>query len=176
MILDGAIGTVREVHNWTDRPFWPQQLALPTDRPPVPPNFDWDLWLGPEARAPVPPQLHSRGLPRLVRFRRRQHRRYGQLQPVADLHGAGTAGAAQRRGAVQLQLRDQRPGEHDQDERFRLPLRQSRVLQVRGPRPVAGHEAVLVRRRHASLHARRVARRRQVRSPRPAACSSATRA
>ena len=48
MILDGAIGNIKEVHNWTDRPFWPQQLALPTDRPPVPTNFDWDLWLGPE--------------------------------------------------------------------------------------------------------------------------------
>ncbi len=48
MVLDGAIGTLREVHNWTDRPFWPQALALPTDRPPVPAGFDWGLWLGPE--------------------------------------------------------------------------------------------------------------------------------
>ena len=48
MILDGAIGELKEVHNWTDRPFWPQQLAMPTDRPPIPPNFNWDLWLGPE--------------------------------------------------------------------------------------------------------------------------------
>ena len=28
MILDGAIGELKEVHNWTDRPFWPQQLAM----------------------------------------------------------------------------------------------------------------------------------------------------
>ncbi len=55
MILDGAIGNLKEVHNWTDRPFWPQQLALPTDRPPVPPNFDWDLWLGPEQERPYHP-------------------------------------------------------------------------------------------------------------------------
>jgi len=55
MILDGAIGAIREVHNWTDRPFWPQQLALPTDRPPVPANFDWDLWLGPEQVRPYHP-------------------------------------------------------------------------------------------------------------------------
>ena len=33
MILDGAIGDLKEVHNWTDRPFWPHQLTLPTDRP-----------------------------------------------------------------------------------------------------------------------------------------------
>ena len=55
MILDGAIGTLQEVHDWTDRPFWPQQLALPVDRPPVPPNFDWDLWLGPERDRPYHP-------------------------------------------------------------------------------------------------------------------------
>jgi hypothetical protein len=47
MILDGDIGTLREVHNWTDRPFWPQALSLPADTPPVPPDFDWQLWLGP---------------------------------------------------------------------------------------------------------------------------------
>jgi predicted dehydrogenase len=55
MVLDGAIGEIKEVHNWTDRPFWPQQLALPTDRPPVPAGFDWDLWLGPEAERPYHP-------------------------------------------------------------------------------------------------------------------------
>jgi Oxidoreductase family, C-terminal alpha/beta domain len=55
MILDGAIGNLKEVHNWTDRPFWPQQLALPVDRPPIPPKFNWDLWLGPEQERPYHP-------------------------------------------------------------------------------------------------------------------------
>jgi predicted dehydrogenase len=55
MILDGAVGNLKEVHNWTDRPFWPQQLALPTDQPPVPPDFDWNLWLGPEHDRPYHP-------------------------------------------------------------------------------------------------------------------------
>jgi len=32
MVLDGRHRHLREVHNWTDRPFWPQALALPTDR------------------------------------------------------------------------------------------------------------------------------------------------
>lgn len=45
----GAIGTLKEVHNWTNRPVWPQYAQLPTDKPPVPQGFDWDLWLGPEA-------------------------------------------------------------------------------------------------------------------------------
>jgi hypothetical protein len=51
----GAIGTLREVHNWSNRPVWPQNSTLPTDRPPVPPGFDWDLWLGPEADRPYHP-------------------------------------------------------------------------------------------------------------------------
>lgn len=55
MILDGAIGALKEVHNWIDRPFWPQQLALPTERPPIPPDFDWNLWLGPERDRPYHP-------------------------------------------------------------------------------------------------------------------------
>jgi hypothetical protein len=54
-IKDGSIGTLREVHNWTNRPVWPQYPTLPTDKPPVPKGFDWDLWLGPEAERPYHP-------------------------------------------------------------------------------------------------------------------------
>ena len=46
-IKQGAIGKLREVHNWTNRPVWPQYTEIPTDRPPVPKGFNWDLWLGP---------------------------------------------------------------------------------------------------------------------------------
>jgi len=53
----GAIGTLREVHNWTNRPVWPQYATLPTDRPPVPQGLDWDLWLGPEADRPYHPNF-----------------------------------------------------------------------------------------------------------------------
>ncbi len=56
MIVEGAIGRLREVHNWTDRPFWPQQLSLPEDRPPVPEGFDWQLWLGPSLDRPYSPK------------------------------------------------------------------------------------------------------------------------
>lgn len=51
----GAIGTLKEVHNWTNRPVWPQYHELPTDKPEVPAGFDWDLWLGPEAERPYHP-------------------------------------------------------------------------------------------------------------------------
>jgi len=54
-IASGAIGTLREVHNWTNRPVWPQYATLPTNTPPVPKGFDWDLWLGPEAARPYHP-------------------------------------------------------------------------------------------------------------------------
>jgi hypothetical protein len=45
----GAIGTLKEVHNWSNRPVWPQYPTVPTDKPAVPDGFDWNLWLGPEA-------------------------------------------------------------------------------------------------------------------------------
>jgi len=58
-INGGAIGTLKEVHNWTNRPVWPQYPELPTDKPPVPDGFSWDLWLGPESeRAYHPSYTH----------------------------------------------------------------------------------------------------------------------
>ncbi|MDR3703452.1 MAG: Gfo/Idh/MocA family oxidoreductase [Candidatus Sulfopaludibacter sp.] len=54
-INQGEIGTLREVHNWTNRPVWPQYATIPTDTPPVPQGFNWDLWLGPEAQRPYHP-------------------------------------------------------------------------------------------------------------------------
>ena len=55
-IWDGAIGDVREVHNWSTRPFWPQGMTrYPEDEPPVPDGMDWDLWLGPAQFRPYHP-------------------------------------------------------------------------------------------------------------------------
>ncbi len=55
-ILAGAIGSVREVHNWSSRPFWPQGMTeLPAETPPVPDGLDWDLWLGPVPHRPYHP-------------------------------------------------------------------------------------------------------------------------
>jgi len=48
-INGGSIGQLKEVHNWSYRPVWPQYGKMPTDRPPIPDGFDWDVWLGPEA-------------------------------------------------------------------------------------------------------------------------------
>jgi predicted dehydrogenase len=55
MIKAGAIGTLREIHNWSMRPMWPQYPTLPADSPPVPSGFDWSLWLGPSPDRPYHP-------------------------------------------------------------------------------------------------------------------------
>ncbi|MCK5269603.1 MAG: Gfo/Idh/MocA family oxidoreductase, partial [Sedimentisphaerales bacterium] len=51
-IWDGAIGEVREVHAWTNRPIWPQGIDRPKETPPVPDTLDWDMWLGPAPYRP----------------------------------------------------------------------------------------------------------------------------
>ncbi|HVW03040.1 MAG TPA: Gfo/Idh/MocA family oxidoreductase, partial [Planctomycetaceae bacterium] len=58
LIKSGAIGDVRQVHVITDRPgsFWKQGLAVPQDKPPVPPNLKWDLWLGPAVARDYSPE------------------------------------------------------------------------------------------------------------------------
>ncbi len=55
LIRQGTIGTLKEIHNWSNRPVWPQYPTLPVESPPVPKGFNWDLWLGPEAHRPYHP-------------------------------------------------------------------------------------------------------------------------
>jgi len=58
---DGAIGDVKEVYGWTDRPVGGAPYsdfavkARPTDTPPVPKTLNWDLWLGPVRYRPYHP-------------------------------------------------------------------------------------------------------------------------
>jgi predicted dehydrogenase len=54
-VKQGVIGSLREIHNWSNRPVWPQYTEIPRDRPPVPEGFDWDLWLGPALPRPYHP-------------------------------------------------------------------------------------------------------------------------
>jgi predicted dehydrogenase len=56
-IQAGVIGTVREVHVWSDRAghLWKQGIGRPKERPPVPATLDWDLWLGPIRERPYSP-------------------------------------------------------------------------------------------------------------------------
>jgi Oxidoreductase family, C-terminal alpha/beta domain len=52
----GKIGKLKEVHNWTNRPVWPQFPQLPTEQVAVPEGLNWDLWLGPEADRAYSPE------------------------------------------------------------------------------------------------------------------------
>jgi predicted dehydrogenase len=57
VVRSGALGTVSQVHVWTDRPHW----ACGVDRPPqgeVPASLHWDLWLGPAPERPYASGYH----------------------------------------------------------------------------------------------------------------------
>ncbi|MCP4642774.1 MAG: Gfo/Idh/MocA family oxidoreductase [bacterium] len=50
LVWAGAIGDVREVHCWTDRPEggrWKQGITTISPALPVPDYLDWDVWIGP---------------------------------------------------------------------------------------------------------------------------------
>ena len=47
LIDAGLIGEVNRVYAWTNRPVWPQGIPAPTGKHEIPPELDWDLWLGP---------------------------------------------------------------------------------------------------------------------------------
>jgi predicted dehydrogenase len=53
-IWGGAIGAVREVHAWTDRPGgrWAQGIDRPERASAIPSTLKWDLWLGPAPHRP----------------------------------------------------------------------------------------------------------------------------
>jgi predicted dehydrogenase len=54
-IWDDAIGPVREVHSWCNRPISPRGIDRPKDTPPVPEGLSWDLWLGTAQERPYHP-------------------------------------------------------------------------------------------------------------------------
>ncbi len=61
VVQSGAIGPVRQVHVWTNRPVWPQApgiVARPTERPQVPAHVHWDLFLGPAPDRPYHGAYH----------------------------------------------------------------------------------------------------------------------
>ncbi len=52
----GHIGKLKEIHNWSNRPMWPQWQQTPSDTPPVPEGLNWQLWLGPVPDRPYSPE------------------------------------------------------------------------------------------------------------------------
>lgn len=58
VVRSGAIGPVREVHIWTNRPVWPQGIGRPEGALPVPDYLHWDLFLGPAPERPYNAGYH----------------------------------------------------------------------------------------------------------------------
>jgi hypothetical protein len=54
-ITDGSIGTLKEIHNWSNRPVWPQWQENPAGTTGVPPGMNWHMWLGPVPDRPYHP-------------------------------------------------------------------------------------------------------------------------
>jgi predicted dehydrogenase len=57
LVRAGALGTVTEVHIWTNRPIWPQGGPRPAPAT-VPSTLHWDIWLGPAPERPYAEGYH----------------------------------------------------------------------------------------------------------------------
>lgn len=58
VIKSGALGTVKEVHVWTNRPVWPQGTDRPSEVQEVPAHIHWDLFIGPAEKRPYNAAYH----------------------------------------------------------------------------------------------------------------------
>ena len=58
LIKGGHLGTVKEVHVWTDRPIWPQGGPRPKPAESVPENVHWELFIGPAPFREYAPGYH----------------------------------------------------------------------------------------------------------------------
>ncbi|MDZ4818499.1 MAG: Gfo/Idh/MocA family oxidoreductase [Planctomycetota bacterium] len=58
IVKSGALGDIKEVHVWTNRPIWAQGGDRPETKP-VPPNIHWDLFLGTAPFRPFADGYHS---------------------------------------------------------------------------------------------------------------------
>ena len=163
-IKAGVIGNVREVHNWTNRPFWPQGWQeYYKSGPPVPAGLNWALWQGPEPERPYHPNYTHAVYRGWYAYGSRLPRGHGLLQPVAALPHPGSRRPGVRRGAAQQ--RSLRGREARQRRRGRLargfsegqhrPLAASRYCEP----AFRGH--LLVRRRHEAPDARGALPRRR---------------
>ncbi|MFO1022851.1 MAG: Gfo/Idh/MocA family oxidoreductase [Planctomycetales bacterium] len=59
IIKSGALGTIKEVHVWTNRPVWPGQGGPRPAPTAVPKGVNWDLWIGPAPFRDYGPGSHT---------------------------------------------------------------------------------------------------------------------
>lgn len=53
-----VIGTVKEIHVWTNRPVWPQAYGLKVATMAPPAHIHWKEWLGPNKHHEYSPEIH----------------------------------------------------------------------------------------------------------------------
>lgn len=83
----GEIGDVREVHAWTGRPSWPQEMIKIPAPTPVPETLDWDLWLGGAASRPF-----TAGDDEYQAFVQQRNARNGRTRPTGAPGGGAVRG------------------------------------------------------------------------------------
>jgi len=59
LIRKGIVGTVKEVHVWTNRPVWPQSFGLKVKEKPTPAHVHWKEWIGPAKTRPFSDEYHD---------------------------------------------------------------------------------------------------------------------
>jgi len=57
-IKDGAIGKVKEWHSWSSARYTTEDKKRPVGADPIPPNVDWNLWLGTAPERPYKDKLY----------------------------------------------------------------------------------------------------------------------
>ncbi|MGQ0636238.1 MAG: Gfo/Idh/MocA family protein [Planctomycetaceae bacterium] len=58
LIRSGHLGTIKEVHVWTNRPIWAQGGDRPEPEDETPSRIHWDLFIGPSPMRPYAPGYH----------------------------------------------------------------------------------------------------------------------
>jgi len=58
LIRSGAIGPIKEIHVWTNRPIWPQGISRSDKSVPVPSHVHWDEFVGPAPMRPYTGAYH----------------------------------------------------------------------------------------------------------------------
>ncbi len=58
VIRSGALGPIKEIHVWTNRPIWPQGIGKPSKIAGIPNNVHWYEWLGPAKDRPFSGEYH----------------------------------------------------------------------------------------------------------------------
>lgn len=76
VIRSGAIGPVRQVHVWTNRPVWPQApdvMARPSFTDEIPAGLNWDEFLGPAPYRPFAAAYREDGVRNKIKGKRVYH-------------------------------------------------------------------------------------------------------